>query len=135
MTGQGRTEAVQFGVSIPQATPPGKRIGTVSISRDGIPLGHLKYRYAFVSYASQDRDEVLQRVQMLSITGLRYVEPRERVGVGAKGGRLRARVSGRRRPLSPGDPTGDHRRPPVIAPWEDLAHLHFNDRVLYFMNR
>jgi TIR domain len=25
--------------------------------------------------------------------------------------------------------------PPVIAPWEDLAHLHFNDRVLYFMSR
>jgi hypothetical protein len=25
--------------------------------------------------------------------------------------------------------------PPVIPPWEDLAHLHFNDRVLYFMSR
>jgi hypothetical protein len=25
--------------------------------------------------------------------------------------------------------------PPVIAPWEDLAHLHFNDRVLYLMSR
>jgi hypothetical protein len=25
--------------------------------------------------------------------------------------------------------------PPVIAPWDDLAHLHFNDRVLYFMSR
>jgi TIR domain len=25
--------------------------------------------------------------------------------------------------------------PPVVEPWEELAHLHFNDRVLYFMNR
>jgi hypothetical protein len=25
--------------------------------------------------------------------------------------------------------------PPVIEPWEELADLHFNDRVLYFMNR
>ena len=25
--------------------------------------------------------------------------------------------------------------PPVIPPWDDLAHLHFNDRVLYFMKR
>jgi hypothetical protein len=25
--------------------------------------------------------------------------------------------------------------PPVAEPWEELAHLHFNDRILYFMNR
>ena len=25
--------------------------------------------------------------------------------------------------------------PPVVPPWDDLAHLHFNDRVLYFIQR
>ena len=25
--------------------------------------------------------------------------------------------------------------PPVVPPWDDLAHLHFDDRVLYFMSR
>jgi TIR domain len=23
--------------------------------------------------------------------------------------------------------------PPIVEPWEELAHLHFNDRLLYFM--
>jgi hypothetical protein len=23
--------------------------------------------------------------------------------------------------------------PPIVEPWEELAHLHFNDRMLYFM--
>ena len=25
--------------------------------------------------------------------------------------------------------------PPVIEPWEELAHLHFDDRLVYFMKR
>ena len=23
--------------------------------------------------------------------------------------------------------------PPIVEPWEELAHLHFNDRLLYVM--
>jgi hypothetical protein len=23
--------------------------------------------------------------------------------------------------------------PPIVEPWEELEHLHFNDRLLYFM--
>jgi hypothetical protein len=25
--------------------------------------------------------------------------------------------------------------PPVVEPWEELAHLHFNDRLIYFLKR
>lgn len=39
------------------------------------PQGHLKpYKYAFISYASQDRNEVLRRVQMLGLTGIKYFQ-------------------------------------------------------------
>ena len=77
--------------------PTGRVIGTVSVSRDSIPLGHVKftlavepsgagrqgepsgadaraYRYAFVSYSSKDRDEVLRRVQLLPIVGIDYFQ-------------------------------------------------------------
>ena len=30
---------------------------------------------------------------------------------------------------------GSNEGPPVIPPWDNLSHLHFNDRVLYFMSR
>ena len=188
LTWQGGTEAVQFGVSVPAATPPRAVIGTVSISREGIPLGHVKfslaihvgaaagsepqglearrYRLAFVSYASQDRDEVLRRVQMLSLVGLRYfqdvidLEPgeiwSERLEQAIRDADVfllfwssRAKQSEwvrrevdfalacqRGEDVSPPEirPVIIE-GPPVIPPWEDLAHLHFNDRVLYFMSR
>jgi hypothetical protein len=65
-------------------------IGTVVVSQEGVPIGHIKfklhlvervdaasppavplghdvrrYQHVFVSYSSKDRDEVLKRVQML----------------------------------------------------------------------
>ncbi len=185
---QGRTEAVQFGVWIPSAAPVDTVIGTVSISRDGVPLGHVKfklaieaaagaaaepqgvearrYRSAFVSYASPDRDEVLRRVQMLPITGLEYfqdvleLEPGEiwssRLERAIRDADVfllfwssRAKESGwvrREVDFAIACKAGDDfsppeirpviiEGPPVVPPWEDLAHMHFNDRVLYFMNR
>ena len=33
-----------------------------------------RYRFAFVSYASQDRREVLRRVQMLPVAGIQYFQ-------------------------------------------------------------
>jgi hypothetical protein len=186
---QGRTEAVQFGVTVPEATPPRTIIGTVSISRDGAPLGHVKftlaiapateetepepqgvdakrYRVAFVSYASHDRDEVLRRVQMLPVSGLRYFQDvlsldagenwSERIEIAIRDADVfllfwssRARDSEwvRREvdyaiALQAGDDLAAPEirpviieGPPVIPPWDDLAHLHFNDRVVYFMNR
>jgi hypothetical protein len=189
LTWQGRTEAVQFGVSIPSAAPVGDVIGTVSISREGVPLGHVKftlevaaaavgraaepqgiearrYRFAFVSYASRDRDEVLRRVQMLSVAGVEYfqdvldLEPGQVWSTKLEEAILKADVfllfwSSRAKDsawvrrevdFALARKAGDDlsppeirpviiEGPPVIPPWDDLAHLHFNDRVLYFMSR
>jgi TIR domain-containing protein len=186
---QGRTEAVQFGVTVPESTRPGTVIGTVSISRGGAPLGHVKfalaiasaatkaepepqgveakrYRVAFVSYASRDRDEVLRRVQVLQVAGLSYFQDvlsleagehwSERIEKAIREADVfllfwssRAKESEWVRKevdfalaLKAGDELAAPEirpviieGPPVIAPWDDLAHLHFNDRVLYFMGR
>ncbi len=91
LTWRGRPEAVQFGVTVEPTHQPGNVIGTVRVSQDGVPFGHVKfqltiaaaeaaapapqpqatrdwvqYKKAFVSYASKDRDEVLKRAQMLA---------------------------------------------------------------------
>jgi len=89
---RGKAESVQFGVFIPKGHPYDNVIGTVYISQNSMPAGHIKfilkveapdgglkrsntrskaqgqclpYKYAFISYASVDRNEVLKRVQML----------------------------------------------------------------------
>jgi TIR domain len=88
---RGHPEAVQFGVRIPHDNNNDELVGTIYVSQNTVPFGHLKfllriedddlkeqnpapetlntwkrYEYAFISYASQDRSEVLKRVQMLS---------------------------------------------------------------------
>jgi hypothetical protein len=89
-----QTEAVQFEVVVPQGAAQ-RIIGTVVASIDSVPVGHLKftlqlsqrtrwispsgddatrYRSAFVSYASADRDEVLARVQMLGPLGIKFFQ-------------------------------------------------------------
>ena len=187
---QGRTEAVQFGVHVPPATTAGTVIGTVSVSRAGIPLGHVKfafaiddaaadwpaaepqgvearpYRFAFVSYASEDRDEVLRRVQMLRVAKLPYFQDVLDLDAGEVwSAKLEAAIrqadvlllfwSSRAKEsewvrkevdFALACKAGDElsppeirpviiEGPPVVRPWDDLAHLHFNDRVLYFMSR
>jgi hypothetical protein len=92
---QGRASAVQFGVTVPADLTQKTVIGTVTVSQNNVPLGHLKfklsitystastvkepqlvgdaarvYRKAFVSYSSKDRKEVLKRVQALAVTGI-----------------------------------------------------------------
>jgi len=86
----GRTSSVQFTVSAPARARLGTRIGKLTVSFRGVPRGHIKfridvtrkpgagdpaplgeiarhYRNAFVSYASEDRVDVLKRVQMLAL--------------------------------------------------------------------
>jgi hypothetical protein len=108
---RGNPEAVQFGVRVPKDAVDDEVIGTIHVSQNTVPLGHIKfllriesidgsvseenqqsemtntwkrYEYAFISYASEDRPEVLKRVQMLSRLHIDYfqdvltLEPGER---------------------------------------------------------
>jgi hypothetical protein len=94
----GEPASVQFVVPVPAKLEPQTVIGTVSVAQAGVPLGHVKfklqvaaidaprtsptpageaacrYRKAFVSYASQDRAEVLKRVQMLARLKISYFQ-------------------------------------------------------------
>jgi hypothetical protein len=189
LTWQGRTEAVQFGVRVPPGATPGTVIGTLAVSLDSAPVGHVKftlaveasaaapqaepqgeearrYALAFVSYASKDRDEVLRRVQLLPIVGIRYfvdvlsLDPGDRWAKRIELGidecdlfllfwSTDARDSEwvrREVEHALARKAGDDRSPPeirpvilegppIVPPWDDLAHLHFNDRMLYFMSR
>jgi hypothetical protein len=96
---RGRPASVQFGVSVPADMKPGTKIATVVVSQDSIPVGHVKfqlkivaelppadertpqpvgddarpYERAFVSYAHEDRPEVLRRVQALRLKRLSHL--------------------------------------------------------------
>jgi hypothetical protein len=88
---RGAPASVQFEAIVPVNVRPGAVIGTLTVSQDFVPVGHIKfrvtilardqlclpeaaaptgearaYRKAFISYASPDRAEVLKRVQMLA---------------------------------------------------------------------
>ncbi len=89
---RGEPDAVNFSVTIPSDRRESRLIGTVLVSQNSIPFAHLKfildivakpvtvplessspeqtwkrYQHAFVSYASEDRAEVLKRTQMLKL--------------------------------------------------------------------
>lgn len=91
LTWHGTPQSAQFGVGIPRDCDRGTVIGTVTVSQESVPVGHVKfkltigercgrieplgddacrYRKAFVSYASKDRTKVLPRVQMLKLLGI-----------------------------------------------------------------
>jgi hypothetical protein len=88
---RGAPEAVQFGVTVPPDFKPRNVVGTVLVIHESVPIGHLKfvlkvavgqggqggvgqksdgryvtYQSAFISYASEDRAEVMPRVQALA---------------------------------------------------------------------
>ena len=183
---RGRTEAVQFGVEIPRDAVTLSVTGTLDVSLDGAPVGHVKftlriekdaqqtavepqgehsrkYSYAFISYSSRDRDEVLSRVQMLSIPGIDYfqdvmtLDPGDRwfrkleAGIDrcdlfllfwsthAKESRWVKQEVEYALARQGGDELSAPEIRPVILervePWNELSHLHFDDRVLYFMRR
>jgi hypothetical protein len=88
---RGRTIGVQFGVTVPKDFQPSSMYGLLVVSAETIPIGHFRfafevvepgghsaekpdyigaltrYQHAFISYAHQDRAEVLKRVQMLNL--------------------------------------------------------------------
>jgi hypothetical protein len=89
----GRPASVTFKVTAPKSTCIGNHIGTVTISQNSVPIGHIQfkitvaassentreyeneptgdkvfhYKTAFISYSSKDRPEVLKRLHIPSI--------------------------------------------------------------------
>jgi aromatic ring-cleaving dioxygenase len=190
LTWNGRAASVQFAVGAPSKCPQHTAVGTVTISLGSVPIGHVKfklsicdaksvhplrqsepvgddakvYTVAFISYASEDRDKVLPRVQMLTALGISFfqdvlnLDPGERwekaiyvhidkcdlfllfwssaaaqsVWVRKEAQYALARKGGN-------DYSPPEIRPviiegpPIIPPWPELAHMHFNDRILYLL--
>lgn len=185
----GRTEGVQFGVTVPRTAPAGALIGMVTVSQDSVPVGHFKfklqvvegpatgqasepvgdsarrYTMAFISYASQDRDKVLSRVQMLRPLGIRYFQDILDLEPGARWERElyrhidecdlfllfwsrsakeskwvleEAKYALARKGEDEFAPPEIMpiilEGPPILPPPPELARLHFNDRLIYFMS-
>ncbi len=102
VTWNGEPEQVQFIVKVPPDCQPGNVGGMLTVSRNTIPIGHLRfiikltgkipeettaltrqpvgvgtlvrYRQVFISYTRRDRWEVLKRVQMLELSGVDYFQ-------------------------------------------------------------
>jgi len=180
---QGRTEYVQYPVRVPEGHPPTDILGKLLVSQASIPIGQIlfklrvvvassdqgrspmpsgtatRYNLAFISYASDDRPEVLRRVQMLPAVGIRYFQDVLDLDPGDRWAQelfrhidesdvmflfwsSAARASEwvakewRYGLEKKGDsfirPVVIEGPPPPEAPPE-LKHLHFADRVLYFI--
>ncbi len=182
---QGRPESVQFAVEIPAGMAPRTVIGTVIVSQNSVPIGTIKFklklmanqqagstpqpmekvgtatrfRKAFVSYASDDRPEVLRRVQMLAAVGIQFFQDVLNLDPGQRWEQElyrhiddsdvmflfwsnRAKESpwvAREWQYAREKKGEDFIRPviiegpPIVPPPSELSHLHFNDRVLYFL--
>ena len=122
-----------------------------------------RYKWAFISYASADRNEVLKRTQMLAVNGIEFFQDILRLDPGERWERRLYREIDRSDvfylfwssaaktstwvikeveyammcnggELAPPEivPVIIEGPPPVEAPPE-LAHLHFDDRMSYFM--
>lgn len=96
---RGRPAAVKFDVAVPADCAAGSVTASVNVYRLSVPVGRLafklrvapsqaaapapppepareqrfdRYRYAFISYASEDRAEVLRRIQVLPLVEIDY---------------------------------------------------------------
>jgi len=189
---QGRAESVQFAATVPATCKPSAVIGTLTVSQDGVPIGHIKFKLAvtasgleatpvrnepagtgvarygkaFISYASADRNEVLKRVQMLRHVGIEFfqdlldLEPGDRweqqlyrhidesdlfLLFWSSSARKSTWVL-KEIQYALKRKAGDELAKPEIAPVilegpppppppDELAHLHFNDYLTYFIGR
>jgi TIR domain-containing protein len=192
LTWRGRTDRVQFAVSVPDDCRIGALIGKVTISHDSIPIGQLRfklsiveptradtrrtsealgqeakrYETAFISYASQDRDKVLARVQMLRPLGVRFFQDVLELSPGDRWERQlyryidhsdlfllfwssaarnsewvlkEVRYALARKGEDESAPPDIYpvilEGPPIVPPPPELAHLHFEDRLNYFVSK
>lgn len=186
---RGRTDSVQFVVSVPERKP-GSCLGKLTVYMDGVPVGKVTFKIkieasrhadaihdpsivrqnahpfqqAFISYASEDRAEVLKRVQMIDRFQLNYFQDLLSLESGqewepelyrrieecdlfllfwssaSKGSQwVMAEVEyalslqGTDEFASPDIVPIIIEGPPVPLPPKQLEHLHFNDRLIYFM--
>jgi tetratricopeptide (TPR) repeat protein len=186
---KGVTDSVQFMVSVPDTYSKQGLIGKVRVALDNIPIGHFcfkinisvqagqkkeidqsnffpmkNYRYAFISYASKDRAEVLRRVQMLDLLKIRYFQDILSLNPGDRWGKeilnqidladvfflfwssaardsewVMKEVEYAINKKNSNDDNPPEIYPvilessPVIEPPESLKHLHFNDKIVYFI--
>ena len=94
----GRPASVTFMVTAPKSALLGNHFGTVTISQNSVPIGHIQfkitvsvsfkkineykpeptgdeaipYKMAFIAYSSIDRVKVLDRIPMLDLQGIKY---------------------------------------------------------------
>lgn len=135
--------------------------GSGKIDRLPVATGTAKrYNLAFISYASRDRPEVMKRVQMLSAVGIHYFQDVMNLDPGDRWAQALFRHIDEsdvmflfwssaaktsewvQKEWEYGlDKHGDEfvlpvtiEGPPIPEPPDRLRHLHFADRVLYFVN-
>jgi len=180
------TESVQFMVDIPATYSKSNLIGKVIVSQDSIPIGHMlfkmdidekkeideayvksemkQYNHAFISYASDDRDEVLRRVQMLQSINISFFQDILDLNPGDNWEEELYRqidksdvfflfwsISAKKSEWVMKEVDYALKRiakentpeiipiilnaPPMVTPPENLKHIHFNDRLAYFIQK
>lgn len=179
----GRVSSVQFVVEMPGRTEANKLIGRLLVAQDSVPIGTiaftigvdseqadpprplatgkpLRFRSAFISYASKDRPEVLRRVQMLDAVGIEYFHDLLSLEPGQRWERELYRQIDQNDVLLLFWSTeaknskwvgeewkyalqhkGDDgvlpiviEGPPPVSPPPELKHLHFCSRFMYFLS-
>lgn len=186
---EGEPTCVQFGVTVPEDCKPKNIFGTVIVSENTVPIGHLKFKFkitgeaqaanvdpaaiasmtryhqAFISYASQDRQEVLKRVQMLNLAHINFFQDLLTLEPGDKWEKLLydyidksdvfylfwSKAASEAQWVKKEVEYAIKRRnnqempepeiipviiegPPPAKPPAELSSLHFNDKLIYFIN-
>jgi hypothetical protein len=187
MVWRGSTDSVSFSVKVPAGAPLGPVVGTITVAAEGIPIGLLNFKLqveeqcsdilqaishaarrftqAFVSYATKDRDKVLQRVQVLQAAQIEFfqdvlsLDPGDRWkkeiyrhidscdlfllfwSAAARKSRWVMKETRYAFDRQKGNPDADPAIRPVLieepipAPPRYLKHLQFNDKLLALMGR